>query len=51
VAGETFATSAADDGAQGFVIGGCGDDIHDDGLAGQGMGLAAHAAVGDARDA
>ena len=34
-----------------FVIGERGDDVHDDGLAGQGMGLAAHAAVGDARDA
>ena len=51
MAGETFATGAADGGTEGFMIGDSGDDVHDDGLPGQGMRFAAHAAVGDARDA
>ena len=49
--GEAFATGGPDGGAEGFVIGERGDDVHDDGLAGEGAGFTPHAAVGYARDA
>ena len=51
MAGEMFATSRADGGAQGFLVGGEADDIDSDGLAGERMGFAVHTAISHARDA
>ncbi len=50
MAGEARAASDTDGGAQGFLVRGEADHVDGDGLAGQRMGLAADAAVGDAGD-
>ena len=48
--GETFTAGCPDGGAQRLVVGSGGDDIDDDGLAGERVGFSAYTTIGDAWD-
>ena len=48
--GQAFPTGITNGRAQGFIVGGLGDNVYDDCLPDERMGFATNTTIGDARD-